>query len=247
MIKQTIYLSLIVQILTFLIGLFPFMITIKPEYIILRDILSLEVIVQFIELTFYTWFAFTAYDLAKQDIAKYRYYDWFLTTPTMLISIAMFFIYMKTRKNNRENKEKNENENSEPLKLRDVLYENKASFMKIIVYNAIMLLFGYLNEINITSLITKNKQNQNISNNIFIVLGFIAFCLVFHELYKHIGDIKINKQLFWLMFVLWFMYGIAALFQNVAKNTMYNILDMFSKNFYGLFIAFYVVYINYYH
>ena len=42
------------------------------------------------------------------------------------------------------------------------------------------------------------------------------------------------------------MYGIAALFQNVAKNTMYNILDMFSKNFYGLFIAFYVFLINYY-
>lgn len=246
MIKQTIYLSLIVQIITFFIGLLPYFIKIKPEYIILRDILSLEVIVQFIELVFYMWFAFSAYDLSKQDIAKYRYYDWFLTTPTMLISIAMFFIYMKSKNITREIKEK-KTENNEPLKFKDVLQENKESFIKLIKYNAIMLLFGYLNEINITSLITKSKQNQIISNNIFIVLGFIAFCLVFHELYKHIGDIEINKLLFWTMFGLWFIYGIAALFQNVAKNTMYNILDMFSKNFYGLFIAFYVVYINYYY
>lgn len=250
MIKQTIYLSLIVQILTFLIGLIPYFIKIKPEYVILRDILSLEVIVQFIELTFYMWFAFAAYDLSKQDIAKYRYYDWFLTTPTMLISIAMFFIYMKSKNKTRENKQEKDknpkNENNKPLKFKEVFMDNKMSFMKMIGYNAVMLILGYLNEINITSLITKNKQNQIISNNILIVFGFIAFCLVFHELFKHIGDIEINKILFWTMFGLWFMYGIAALFQNVAKNTMYNILDMFSKNFYGLFIAFYVIYINYY-
>ena len=244
MIKQTIYLSLIVQVLTFIIGLFPFIINIKPEYIILRDILSLEIIVQFIELMFYMWFAFAAYDLSKQDIAKYRYYDWFLTTPTMLISIAMFFIFMKSKNKTRENKQ--EKENNKTLNFKEVFMDNKMSFMKMISYNAIMLIFGYLNEINITKLFTKNKQTQTISNNIFIVLGFIAFCLVFHELYKHIGNIEINKILFWAMFGLWFMYGIAALFENLAKNTMYNILDMFSKNFYGLFIAFYVVFINYY-
>jgi len=42
------------------------------------------------------------------------------------------------------------------------------------------------------------------------------------------------------------MYGIAALFKNVIKNTMYNILDIFSKNFYGLFISGYVFFINNY-
>lgn len=237
MIKNTIYLSLVIQILTFLIGLIPFMIKLKPEYIILKQILSLELLVQIIELVFYMWFASTTYDLTKQDIAKYRYYDWILTTPVMLITTAMFFIYMRKEKKYREKKK--------TLTFMKIFNKKKKSLLKLIGYNSIMLLFGYLNEINITKDIL-NKQNQGIANNIFIVLGFVAFSGVFHELYKHVKNIKINQTIYFIMFTLWFMYGIAALFKNVIKNTMYNILDIFSKNFYGLFISGYVFFINNY-
>jgi hypothetical protein len=237
MIKKTIYVSLIVQIITFIIGLIPFMIKLKPEYLILKKILSLELLVQFIELVFYTWFASTTYDLTNQDIAKYRYYDWFFTTPVMLITTAMFFIFMRKKNKYREKKKK--------IVFMNFFNKKKKSLYKLIKYNAIMLLFGYLNEINITKYFL-NKQNQGITNNIFIILGFAAFSAVFHELYKHVKSIEINKTLFWIMFVLWFMYGIAALFKNVTKNTMYNILDIFSKNFYGLFISGYVIFINNY-
>ena len=40
---------------------------------------------------------------------------------------------------------------------------------------------------------------------------------------------------------IWSIYGIAALFNFKIKNAFYNILDIFSKNFYGLFLA-YLVY-----
>jgi bacteriorhodopsin len=37
------------------------------------------------------------------------------------------------------------------------------------------------------------------------------------------------------------VYGIAALLPYNVKNAMYNILDLFAKNFFGIFLA-YVLY-----
>jgi hypothetical protein len=247
MIKETIYVSLIVQLLTFFAGLLPFIFNINSEYNFLKQILSLELIVQVIEIIFYIWFASSTYDLTKQDISKYRYYDWMFTTPIMLVTTAMLFIYLSKKKKYREKEKDNDKQknidNHKKLSFSYIFNKHIKSLSKLITYNAIMLLFGYINEVNITKLIL-NKPNQLIANNIFIIFGFVAFYLIFHELYKHVKDIKINKIIFYTMIGLWFMYGIAALFKNVAKNTMYNILDIFSKNFYGLFLSFYVIYIN---
>jgi bacteriorhodopsin len=38
------------------------------------------------------------------------------------------------------------------------------------------------------------------------------------------------------MFVVWSLYGVAAVFDFTTKNISYNILDLFAKNFYGLFL-----------
>ena len=51
------------------------------------------------------------------------------------------------------------------------------------------------------------------------------------------------KLLFWYFFITWSMYGISALFSYVPKNISYNVLDLFSKNFFGLFLS-YKVYTN---
>jgi bacteriorhodopsin len=51
------------------------------------------------------------------------------------------------------------------------------------------------------------------------------------------------KGLFWYFFSVWSIYGIAALFPYKEKNISYNILDLFSKNFFGLFLS-YKVYVN---
>ena len=50
-----------------------------------------------------------------------------------------------------------------------------------------------------------------------------------------------NMPIFIIMTTIWSIYGIAALFDFKVKNAFYNILDVFSKNFYGLFLA-YLVY-----
>ena len=39
---------------------------------------------------------------------------------------------------------------------------------------------------------------------------------------------------------IWSLYGVAALLKIREKNTMYNMLDVVSKNFYGLLIYAYI-------
>jgi bacteriorhodopsin len=38
------------------------------------------------------------------------------------------------------------------------------------------------------------------------------------------------------MFIFWSLYGVAAVFDFENKNTSYNILDIFAKNFFGMFL-----------
>ena len=136
----------------------------------------------------------------------------------MLISTIMFMEY-----NNRESEDKKQ------LRLFDFVKEHKSLITKIVFYNFMMLLFGFLGEKGI------------IDKHISIPIGFIFFGLSFNEIYKFTNNIDINKRIFYILIVLWGLYGVAAMLPLVEKNTSYNILDMFSKNFYGLYI-FYLIY-----
>jgi hypothetical protein len=40
------------------------------------------------------------------------------------------------------------------------------------------------------------------------------------------------------MFGIWSLYGVAAWFPSALKNASYNILDIFAKNFYGVFLSY---------
>jgi bacteriorhodopsin len=42
------------------------------------------------------------------------------------------------------------------------------------------------------------------------------------------------------MFVFWSLYGIAAVLNFENKNTSYNVLDIFAKNFYGIFLYWFI-------
>ena len=46
---------------------------------------------------------------------------------------------------------------------------------------------------------------------------------------------KSGLLLFYYFVVVWALYGVAALMSYKWKNVGYNILDLFSKNFFGLF------------
>ena len=217
-VKNTMIFSLIIQIITnIFIGILALFIKVPTHKYILKNALLLENIVQFIEAIFYLWFIyFYKENVDKIDIAKYRYYDWFLTTPTMILSIIIYFHY---------------NNSSKKIYYNMITFF-KQDFRKIIelwFYNFNMLIIGYLQEINIISILLST------------LIGFYFFGLLFYKMFKYyVVQNKKNYLLFFLMVFIWGLYGIAALFNYKIKNAFYNILDIFSKNFFGLFLAYFV-------
>lgn len=214
-VKNTIWFSLILQIITGLIPLPGLFIKLEEKDAILTDILILETIVQFIELLFYVWIAFSVLNIKK--MASRRYIDWIITTPTMLLSTIMFMKYQ-------ERKENNELENK-PLKTMGFIKENKDLILKIFGYNFLMLIFGYLGEIN------------TISKYIAIPIGFGFFYKSFELIFNNYASVtNKGRQLFLFLVSVWSLYGVAAIMSPNVKNISYNLLDIVAKNFYGLYI-----------
>jgi len=90
-----------------------------------------------------------------------------------------------------------------------------------------MLLFGYLVEIG------------TLSTNIGVSLGFIPFFMMFYLIYENYAKFTdIGLTTFYYFSFIWGLYGIAAFTSYRIKNISYNILDLFSKNFFGIFLAF---------
>tara|TARA_B110000858_G_scaffold24518_1_gene24954 strand:- start:836 stop:1240 length:405 start_codon:yes stop_codon:yes gene_type:complete len=116
------------------------------------------------------------------------------------------------------------------FKMIDFLKDNKSNIFKIFIYNGLMLLCGFLGEVGI------------IDKRIGITLGFIFFYLSFDLIYKEYAKKSIlGKKLFTFLLVVWGLYGVAAMTDIKTKNISYNILDIISKNFYGLFIYYKIV------
>jgi bacteriorhodopsin len=144
-----------------------------------------------------------------------RYIDWTITTPIMLLSTIIYFKYS-------EYKEKGQ---SKPFTLNDFYDENKDNIHKIVVYNALMLLCGYLGETGVI--------NKQLSIPMGFFFFYLSFNLIYHEYAIHS---EIGKTLFNILLFLWALYGIAAMLPIKEKNLCYNVLDIFAKNFYGLYI-----------
>ena len=226
-VSKTIWFSLIMQLITSIIPLHAFFIKLPDEHQILTDILTIETIVQFVEMVFYIWIAYAV--LNVDIMASRRYIDWVITTPIMLLSTIMFMKYQENRENqereeNSKNKEKSKSETL-PLETFDFLSKNKNLIMSIFGYNFGMLVFGYLGETNV------------IPKYLSISIGFAFFFKVFHIIYSNFARYSVlGKQLFAFLLSVWSMYGIAATFPANLKNVSYNLLDIVAKNFYGLYI-----------
>ena len=212
---STLRISVIVQIITGIIEIITLFFTLKtpPQYYIINHLVYLELAVQVIEGLFYIWLVYNFNKVT--NVTPKRYVDWAITTPLMLITLSAF---LKHNGNNSTN-------------LRDFLVNHKGSIIKIVLLNASMLAFGLIGEFGyLTPLLST-------------ALGFIPFTLNF----KYIKDTflvsshdDIKKYLFYWFVCIWGRYGIFALMNYTNKNTGYNILDIFSKNFFGIFLAYIV-------
>jgi hypothetical protein len=113
-------------------------------------------------------------------------------------------------------------------------FKNNSNYLiPIFLLNWAMLLFGYLGEI------------QVINTTMAVTLGFIPFLAYFMIIYQQYAKYtQIGQLIFWVFSGIWALYGIAAMMSYYSKNIMYNVLDLFAKNFFGLFLA-YVIYEQY--
>ena len=62
---------------------------------------------------------------------------------------------------------------------------------------------------------------------------FLSFNIIYQN---YVGNVDINKKIFMFLTIVWGLYGVAAMFPVIIKNLSYNMLDIISKNFYGLFL-----------
>ena len=203
--------SLLVQIIVGVLDFWGLSIDVKETKNMFKDLLKVELGVQIVEFIFYVWMILNFKNIT--NITPYRYFDWFLTTPTMLITLTAFL-----SKNNYNT-------------LSDFIKDNKKNIISIGLANALMLLFGLLGEFNVINYTTG------------VLLGFIPFFYYYKKIYDEYinkDSTKDQKGLFWFFFIIWSLYGMAALFPYSIKNSMYNVLDLFSKNLLGLVLVYFI-------
>ena len=206
--------SLIIQFITGIIDFYGLSLDIPESVSLLRELLIMELLVQIIEFIFYIWMI-TNFNSIK-NITHFRYYDWMISTPIMLITFMLYLMFLR-------NQEKGMKSNSFLTEIKN----HWELILKVVLLDWAMLFIGYLGEIEIFSYLSTT------------VIGFIPFILMFYIIHNNFAIQSIQgKKVFWYFFSVWAIYGIAALLPYKIKNSMYNILDIFAKNFFGIFLAY---------
>jgi len=214
----TLVISVVVQFLTGIIEMgAAFYVDVPRENYIIKQLLYLELVVQAIEGLFYIWLVYNFDSVA--NVTPKRYIDWTITTPTMLTTLIFYLIYLRY---------KNDKLDTTKLDFFTLANDNSSALSKILLLNWSMLFFGYLGEMKILSTLSG------------VLLGFVPFLLYYYAIYEKYA-VKSGEQgvkLFWYFFFFWSLYGVVALLPYNLKNSLYNILDLFAKNFFGLFLSY---------
>lgn len=210
--------STIVQVITAIIdvwGLTSF--ETNDRTVFLKKLLGVELGVQTIELTFYIWLLWTMRQVSVGSIAKHRYADWFFTTPLMLITLMAYLSYNTT---------------SGSSGIWSFVQSNWRFVSLVVVLNALMLIFGFIGEIS--------------NGIVWKMLGLVPFLLYFTLIYaQYVKPLKetdyhykYKNYIFVYFFLFWSLYGVGSFLSPRRKNTLFNVLDLFAKNAFGLFLVF---------
>ena len=226
LLRSSLLFSIVVQVVTGVIELLAFFVKTRPGMALIRQLLGLELAVQAVEGAFYAWLYFNI-DRVK-NITPKRYADWAITTPTMLVTLVAYIIYLNTDNGNGKGS----------LSLIQILRENAVPIAQILGLNWLMLLFGYLGEVGVIPLVTG------------VALGFAPFIAYFYIMYERFvandaNNVNVNAnaslKIYAYFLVFWSLYGIVSVLPYALKNTIYNVLDLFAKNFFGLFLSYLIV------
>jgi hypothetical protein len=175
--KNSVYASLFVQAATVIIDLYVYFLPVAGELSIIKKMLELEIFVQLIEGSFYVWFA-SIFSHVK-NVTPHRYYDWAITTPTMLLTFCLYLDYLGERDKSKENMApllndhesqttpKKQSKSVKNMTLLEYLKHNGGILLPILFLNWMMLMFGYLGEIG------------ELDNKIAVLCGFLPFITYF--------------------------------------------------------------------
>ena len=215
MVKLTMYTSLIasivIQIITGLIEFGSLFFKVPLEYTFLKQMMMLELFVQLIEGSFYVYWLYHFKTIT--NITPKRYFDWVITTPTMLVNLIFYLIFLKYK-------------DTETLDFFTLFKQELNTISVVLALNWLMLLFGYLGE---TSVIPA----------LCVLLGFIPFCIYYYIIYEKYALLSNDGlNLFFYFVFFWSLYGLVSVLPYKLKNMCYNILDLFAKNFFGLFLTY---------
>ena len=207
--------SIIIQTLTGIFDIFALFMQVPLAANIIKQLLILELLVQVIEGSFYFWLFYNFNSIT--NVTPKRYLDWVITTPTMLVTLIIYLIYLN-------------NKATSNLDFFQVFNENFNTIISVLFLNWLMLLFGYLGEINI------------IPTLLGVFLGFIPFLIYYYLIFiNYVNYDNSGWKLFFYFFFFWSLYCVAATLPYYIKNTFYNILDLFAKNFFGVFLAYIII------
>ena len=193
----------------------------RSSDVLLRDLLKVELGVQLVEFIFYVWMVhYMKQKKSKKTlkrILQFRYYDWMITTPTMLITLMAFL-------------------GGTPEQSLFSFIQQNLKFMSFILFlNFVMLWIGL-----------QGEWGGCISQTQSVLYGFIPFIIYYGMIYrrfvynKNLSSFKV--QMFYYFFIIWSIYGFVGFFPPVFKNIGYNILDLFSKNVVGVVLSLMLLY-----
>jgi len=218
----TLVISIIIQIITGIIEIFAFFVKVPTMYSLIQQLLIIELVVQFFEGIFYFWLAYNFTNVL--NVTPKRYIDWVITTPTMLITLMIYLIYLNKSVENKKNE----------LNFFTLFKDNFKIFIPVVLLNWLMLLFGYLGELRIIPVL------------LGVFLGFIPFLIYYYIIYVNYVTQNTSEQLiFWYFFFFWSLYGVVAFLPYYLKNSFYNILDLFAKNFFGILLSYIIFFEKY--
>ncbi len=207
--------SILVQLILLVILAYNTNIKVPPELEVLREAFRFEYYVSIIEFVGYLLIGYML--LYKKSVTVYRYADWFFTTSILLISLSYVFLYRLYK----------EKDKTKELTNEYIFTKYRPILQSLFLSNFFMLLFGFLGEM------------KKIPYWIGYILGMICFIITFTTLSNNfVKENKANDDLFTIFMLIWLFYGFAYLMPYKSKNMFYNLLDLVSKNMFGLYILY---------
>jgi hypothetical protein len=219
-IYKSLIISIVIQAITGFVEVISLFVNLPKSFSFLKQMMLLEVFVQFIEASFYIYWLYNFKYIS--NVTPKRYFDWVITTPTMLINLIFYLIFL-------DYKNKGISDN---LSFGGLFVKEFYTIVKVLFLNLLILIFGYLSEISV------------IPRLLGVLLGSIPFLIYYYIIYNNYAVLTSDGvKLYMYFFILWSLYGVVAVLPYKIKNVLYNILDLFSKNFFGIFLT-YLIFTN---